>query len=226
MPRKYIRRRRRNVKRSRRYAPRKGLRTVKRTIGGVLPDMLRLRMTYTQQGTLSSALVSFVENVFRGNSIFDPDQTGIGTQPMGRDQWANFYNSYRVYASKIIFSCDTEDGSDGIIFGCVPTNDPSPLGSTRNAMELIYSRHKNLGISAGVNAKTVQNYMETSKMKGVKAINYTTVYTANMSANPVAEWFWHVYVGSSDGVSFPNVNYTVKIIYYVELLDRVTLSTS
>lgn len=38
---------------------------------------------------------------FRANSINDPDETGAGHQPLGHDQWAQFYNHYIVVGSKI-----------------------------------------------------------------------------------------------------------------------------
>lgn len=38
---------------------------------------------------------------FRANSIYDPDQSGTGHQPLGHDQWAAFYDHYVVLGSKI-----------------------------------------------------------------------------------------------------------------------------
>lgn len=35
------------------------------------------------------------------NSIFDPDLTGIGGQPMSRDTWAGIYNYYKVLETRI-----------------------------------------------------------------------------------------------------------------------------
>lgn len=35
------------------------------------------------------------------NSIYDPDLTGIGVQPLGRDTWASVYNYYKVLETHI-----------------------------------------------------------------------------------------------------------------------------
>jgi len=43
--------------------------------------------------------VSF--NFYNASSIFDPDQTGVGHQPMGHDEMAQIYNHYRVLSSSI-----------------------------------------------------------------------------------------------------------------------------
>lgn len=44
-------------------------------------------------------------HVFRLNSIFDPDVTGVGHQPAYHDQWSALYNKYRVLSAtwKIVF---------------------------------------------------------------------------------------------------------------------------
>lgn len=56
-------------------------------------------LRYVEQLTLTaqSALGVYV---FRANSLFDPNFTGTGHQPMGRDQWATLYNHYVVLGSK------------------------------------------------------------------------------------------------------------------------------
>lgn len=35
------------------------------------------------------------------NSIYDPDLTGIGVQPLGRDTWASIYNFYKVLETHV-----------------------------------------------------------------------------------------------------------------------------
>lgn len=45
-----------------------------------------------------------VTNVFRANSVFDPDFTGGGHQPRGFDQMAVLFNKYTVVGSKITAS--------------------------------------------------------------------------------------------------------------------------
>lgn len=41
---------------------------------------------------------------FRANSVFDPDQTGVGHQPYGRDTLASLYNHYVVDSAVITVS--------------------------------------------------------------------------------------------------------------------------
>lgn len=40
-------------------------------------------------------------NQFKINSIYDPDLTGAGNQPLGRDTWAAMYNYYKVLETHV-----------------------------------------------------------------------------------------------------------------------------
>jgi hypothetical protein len=53
--------------------------------------------------------------IFRANSIFDPDYTGVGHQPLFRDMWASQYNFYTVLACEytMIFYHASKGQSDG-----------------------------------------------------------------------------------------------------------------
>lgn len=52
------------------------------------------------------------DQVLNLNSIFDPDRTNTGHQPMGRDQWATFYNRYKVMSVSYVLLFSTR--SDAI----------------------------------------------------------------------------------------------------------------
>lgn len=41
---------------------------------------------------------------WRLNSIFDPDYSGIGNQPLGRDTWSSIYNYYKVLETHIKYT--------------------------------------------------------------------------------------------------------------------------
>jgi hypothetical protein len=64
-------------------------------------------LTVTQTYTASLAHTINTGNAwstayqFRLNSLFDPDLTSAGHQPLGRDQWALLYNSYVVLSVRI-----------------------------------------------------------------------------------------------------------------------------
>lgn len=56
----------------------------------------RVHLQYSQTITFTAAAGTFVLQQFRSNSVFDPDLTGAGTQPLEHDQLAALFNRYRV----------------------------------------------------------------------------------------------------------------------------------
>lgn len=55
-------------------------------------------VTFRYSGSSSQAATgSYFLYQFRGNSLYDPDYTSAGAQPVGFDQWSALYTRYRVY---------------------------------------------------------------------------------------------------------------------------------
>ncbi len=69
----------------------------------IVPRKRRLQMRYVDQVYLNgtAAAGGRVNYIFRANSIYDPDYTGTGHQPMGHDTYAALYNHYSVRRSAI-----------------------------------------------------------------------------------------------------------------------------
>lgn len=59
------------------------------------------RLTYTAPLTMNLVYTTGVISVFRANSIYDPDYSGVGSQPYGYDQMAALYGKYDVLSSTI-----------------------------------------------------------------------------------------------------------------------------
>ena len=55
----------------------------------IMPDSIYVNMKYNTAITMTS-LLGIGTYVFSMNSIFDPDFTGVGHQPLGHDQWSAF----------------------------------------------------------------------------------------------------------------------------------------
>ena len=67
-----------------------------RSIGGFkefgVPNSINVRLRYSDVITLTSTAGSLSKHVFRSNSLFDPDFTGVGHQPMYYDQLGALYS--------------------------------------------------------------------------------------------------------------------------------------
>lgn len=68
---------------------------------GNFPATKTVALRYVENFTLDASASSSDSYVFSANSIFDPNVTGAGHQPMFRDNYAALYNKYRVNYSHI-----------------------------------------------------------------------------------------------------------------------------
>lgn len=75
-----------------------------------LPNMLSVNLRYywTLDDTLDVGNSYQISNIFRANGPYDPDGTGVGSQPIGYDELSNIYSYVRVSSADIIFKCSTE----------------------------------------------------------------------------------------------------------------------
>jgi len=68
------------------------------------PASRRVKLSYCESATLTSAYGAQALSQFRLNGCFDPWFTSTGHQPMGFDQWSLFYNHYVVLGCTWNFS--------------------------------------------------------------------------------------------------------------------------
>jgi hypothetical protein len=64
------------------------------------PDKLKTTLRYHANGLLQSVSGSVAQYVFRWNSIFDPDYTSAGHQPLYHDTYGAIYDHYAVVSAR------------------------------------------------------------------------------------------------------------------------------
>ncbi len=89
-------RRRRNPSR------RRTKRSRRNTISTLVPKTKWVTLKYCGEFDLGDAQLD-AGHLVSCNSMFDPDHSGIGHQPLGFDQWMTFYNHFEVRSSKVSF---------------------------------------------------------------------------------------------------------------------------
>lgn len=71
---------------------------------GILKNFNRLvKMRYLTYGTITTVGGAMNAQIFRANSIFDPDYSGVGHQPSFHDVYAQLWTKYLVVGSKLRF---------------------------------------------------------------------------------------------------------------------------
>lgn len=193
-----------------------------------IADRTMVKLKYMQRIVLSSSSGIQASQVFRGNSLFDPDFTGSGAQPVGFDQWATFYNNYRVRGAKIniqFATAGTTAGSQTWDLCCYPS-----LSTTVTAQDSSHVQPLakwKLG-NLGSNTKFISSYVSTAKMFGTnkRSIAINDSYGAAIGSNPTNAWFFIICSQPADQSTSGSCFAYVTITYYTEFYDKQNLTLS
>ncbi len=193
------------------------------TVKGPLsaPDKLMVKLKYTE--LFQMAGVTSQQHVFRGNSCFDPNSSGIGLQPNGFDEWSALYTRYRVHASKIKLMLVNNQAA-GVLFSLQPSDSPSTSGNLSAASGNPYNVTKILGCAQGMDRTVINNYITTKAMRG-ENISQEDDYSAPTTANPARQWFWLMINNGTSGNDV-DVSVFLEITYYTEFFRRKELLAS
>lgn len=188
-----------------------------------------VRFTYADSGfsrTLTAIGGYYAYYVFRGNSLFDPDYTGVGVQPYGYDNLctSNMYSNYRVTASAIraYFRPESTYADVRRLHAFIlPYNDSAPVLSDISDTRMMPQSRETVydGATESTKGAKLKHYMSTQKINPV----YTSADAGNQaaySANPTNVWFWLIifYLEEYDDEEV-DIYFDVKIKYY-SILQR------
>lgn len=221
------------VKKKRKIGKRKTTRLVVRQLGQIMPDKFVTSLTYCHIGQEAPAVTAQYDHQFNMNSIYDPDRSGGGHQPLGRDQLSTLYSRYRVIACKWIVDFMPEATPGPILCVTIPNNEAGALtGSSQTAVETPYAKYKttnalSTAIATDVRHVRISGSADLAKIYGVskETLMSDDRYAAASGADPSEFAILHVCGFSIDGNAIV-VQMCVKLIYTVEFYDRVQLTAS
>jgi len=194
------------------------------------PSVMRTSLRYCDNFSLSSASGGVGSNIFRMNSLFDPDYTRTGHQPLYYDQFTPVYGRYRVLYSKLNVSfVPLSDDSDAA------TSGPWIVGVTGNS---------NGVFSTSATVLSEQNKTFTRLLPRDKAalpVDLTLTYspkrdlgvdpeddtvTASTSGNPSSVWWGNVFVSDLNGSGTTTVIVKITMEFEVEFYAQSNIADS
>lgn len=194
----------------------------------LIPDRFRAVCKYSEQINLTGLPGSYYN--FRGNGLYDPDESGTGIQPLGFDQMMALYNQYIVHAARIdlhVANNATTGGAGNVYFTVFPTSADidSRLGIDQVAMQDNAKSDIIVPVSAGGNPLRLSHYMTTNKM--FKSIDKNDqVFTGTALGVPGQEWYFHLEATALDLSATIDIWAQVTITYYCEFFDKKNLTVS
>lgn len=152
------------------------------------PTKLACKLKYGQVFTVGTIIPGTSwYNIFRGNSIFDPDVSGTGHQPRYHDTLEALYKYYYVSASSIKVNFHASTAAGGILAFVVPdasTDSAAIPVSAHDVIELPGSRWKHMGAeNTGPAPTTIRMRQTSSVLQEDDRIKATP-----FGGNPVNNW--------------------------------------
>lgn len=171
------------------------------------PDSMVVLFTYTERITIASASGVVNSYIFRLNSLFDHNQSGIGSQPryydilLGANDISAVYGYYRVLSAKITasFVAAGSASSSPMRVGLLCRNSGSSVASTLEEVRMRpHSVVRTLTSSNAKGTLTLSRKCSMKRMLGIKDLKDDPDTKATYAASPVQVVNADIYVESSD----------------------------
>lgn len=209
------------------YKSKKNKSTLIKLPGTIVPDRVITKIKYVDRFLITITSGAVQEYVFRGNGAYDPYHGTGGSACEGFTQWAQFFNSYRVYSSKInvrLFNTGTTPATQTFVYSLAPATTSSGFLDMQDAMAAPYSKWQLVALPSQLGNLT--NYISTEKILGLnkKAVEIDITYSSLTNNYPTNEWFWLVNIEVADLDATTSAIMWVEIDYYLEFYDRTELT--
>ena len=171
-------------------------------------------------GTLTNTVIA--DNVFRMASIYDPDLTGIGHQPMWHDEYQSLYEKYRVLGSELHAtfapSVYSYNGNYGPwVVGITGSRTSTSAVGYSNVQHLMESNDTSWGtLTPNVVAGSVNLFLDYSPSTKLSEEPTETDVSASFGSNPTADYYAHVWVCMTNAAATPATNAVVTIHGYID----------
>jgi len=194
-------------------------------VGGFPCKSKIVTMRYAREFTLNpGAGGAAVEQVFRCNSLYDPDYSGAGAQPYGFDQWNLIYNAFVVLRSRIKCTAwPVNSGSTSGIFGICLTQGTTAVGTTimdvaeKNTSSSIASLSNQVSIAD----RTARSSCDVARFFDKKNPQDDENLVGNGAGNPVTQGYFHVWAMGIGGTDADSCNFTCQMEFDVQWMDPV-----
>lgn len=191
-----------------------------------LPSRYMCRMKYATNVTTGALNGAYSMNL---NSLFDPDRTGTGHQPLGFDNLSLLYNKYRVVSASYRINRCASASDPAIQIGCIPSNDPGATTVFTNFSLLKESpRAKYVIQNPGAPSVPLKGKVYMPKMLGRTYTQYMAddITGSEVNASPVEEIILYIQTATAADFVQGSVALSIVLTFDVEFYDLKHLDQS
>jgi hypothetical protein len=189
------------------------------------PDRLRTQLRYSDSFGIASVTGAVGAQKYRSNSIYDPDQTNAGHQPLYFDTYAAIYDHYAVIGSTIKVELINSNTST-FVAGLVIDDDTTISSDVRVLCEQNHGMSATLTPLTGSSSKhTFTCSFNAARVLGIDPFTSQS-YKTGIASNPTEESYFIVWVADLLGSGTTYLTMKVEIIYDVLFTELSTPTVS
>jgi hypothetical protein len=191
----------------------------------IFPSEKRGVLTYATVVAVGPPAGGISDQVFRLNSIYDPDYTGGGSTVLGYSQAAALYQRYRVLSARATVTWDNMATNPITAFICATPNTVISTG-INYIMGQRFAWSRGIGGVGGNSTLTHAIDIPIYKVFGCpkKQVEVEHDFAATLTGSPQNTVYLHV-GAYQNGASSGNYNLQVRIDYTVVLSNPYDLTT-
>lgn len=230
----YAKRKRKNPRRKARrnyYRRKKNYNQITNISRSPIAKRALLKLRYYEDIILPQPVVGAASNYFfRCNSLFDPNYTGIGHQPLGYDEFSQFYNHYTVLSAKatVKFTPDwSSTGVDNCRFAIAVSPDTTAVVDNEKLFSQPSTKWKHC--STQKDMTTISKTFSTKNYFGLSKGNIVgnDKFQASINANPNEQAFFRLSCSPIHGsVQAPAAYASIMIEYLIVMSEPKVLNLS
>lgn len=193
------------------------------------PDRTLTKLKYVDRISLAAGGSAPANHYFRCNSLFDPDLTGVGHQPLGFDEYAKLYSHYVVHSAfiEVIFTGPDNVGANAEkahIVGITINNDSADNRLWNATLEDATTVKTIIHDGSGPNVAVLTKGYKEKKIFPANKL-YSTHSPVNN--NPAEQTNWQVFaIRTVDTLTTSPIQALVTITYLAEFYERKDLDVS
>lgn len=192
-----------------------------RSLGQAFPDILKVKLRYNARVAILSASGVMANHNFRVNSVYDPDATYAGHQPLGVDNLFALYDRVLVTGVKYTVRAISDTAPMEFVVYPYPAGITAP-SNIETAKEYKNSQCRMLTTSE---TKYCKGYVSMKKLRGLTSFGTSdSDYCHTSSGNPTEFAYLKMSAASVDGATSSTLRAVVTLDYYCTFFERKKLT--
>lgn len=191
-----------------------------------IPDKTRVNLQYSDIINVNPGLPR-ATYIMRGNSLYDPDFTGTGHQPLYFDQYMALYSKYRVLGSRIKVTFINNQGSSSAVLALVPSTEPVILTTYHGIREIPRAKATAPIPVAARYPFSLTSSSTTRVMCGLSsAEQWDEDWSGTSTTNPNQIWYWLIYTQTADNTANDVGQLQIDLVYDCVFYDKIWINSS